>query len=219
MRWGVHWTAERCAQPCRRLPRRKEERLALATSYYERLLRRSRAGQVNGVIVGLGQMPCELLTGASRISLKANCSWEHPEFGHVWVTFSPDYAIATDMALLPDISATFTLAGREYGIETRFDERLREPPPKFKRLCYGFCQVGSALRSFFVVVKFDRLVCCSPRMPAVASGAGSGGAESPSTGFVFLLERFLFVLPGEDCFLPRAICYPPALSENRTPAL
>jgi hypothetical protein len=151
MRWGVHWTAERCAQPCRRLPRRKEERLALATSYYERLLRRSRAGQVNGVIVGLGQMPCELLTGASRISLKANCSWEHPEFGHVWVTFSPDYAIATDMALLPDISATFTLAGREYGIETRFDERLREPPPKFKRLCYGFCQVGGLQKRSFLI--------------------------------------------------------------------
>ena len=49
-----------------------------------------------------------------------------------------------------------------------------------------------------------------PRTPAAASGAGSGGASPPATGFwLFLLERFLFVFR-ERFFSPRAICYPQA---------
>jgi hypothetical protein len=43
------------------------------------------------------------------------------------------------------------------------------------------------------------VVCCCPRTPASASGARSG-AESHQLALFVLLERFLFVLPEEDCF-------------------
>jgi hypothetical protein len=79
-------------------------------------------------------------------------------------------------------------------------------------LLWGSCQVGSALRSFFRCGGvFGGGGCCrSPRTPAAASGAGSGGAEPPATRFeFFLLERFLFVF-GEHFFSPRANCYPQA---------
>ena len=33
------------------------------------------------------------------------------------------------------------------------------------RLCYGFCQVGSVLRSFFRCGESHKLVCCAPERP------------------------------------------------------
>jgi hypothetical protein len=55
------------------------------------------------------------------------------------------------------------------------------------RLCYGFCQVGSALRSFRRCGGSCKLVCCAAERPAAAIGAGSGGAgpQIDWLGFVF----------------------------------
>jgi hypothetical protein len=62
-------------------------------------------------------------------------------------------------------------------------------------LLWGFCQVGSALRSFFVVVEFlEELVVVVPPERCRGERCGVWGWQSPRERFeFFLLERFLFV--------------------------
>ena len=53
-----------------------------------------------------------------------------------------------------------------------------------------------------------------PPNPFAVGGALRGAQRLSVDQWFFFLERFLFVLPGEYCFLPRATCYPPALSKK-----
>ena len=76
-------------------------------------------------------------------------------------------------------------------------------------LLWGSCQVSSALRCFWLWRVCGGGCCRSPRTPAAASGAGSGSAEPPATGFVFVFGSVSSSSAGE-LFSPRAICYPQA---------
>jgi hypothetical protein len=57
---------------------------------------------------------------------------------------------------------------------------------------------------------FGESICCSPRTPAAASGAGFGGAWPHQCGGFFFFWSVSSSSSGSAFFSPRAICYPQA---------
>lgn len=71
-----------------------------------------------GVIIGLGWMACELLTGRGKTKLKEMTGTRWTYVGDVarsvWVTYDPT-ACLYDPALMVDIAAVLVAAGKEIG--------------------------------------------------------------------------------------------------------
>jgi hypothetical protein len=74
-----------------------------------------------GTLVGLGWMPCELLTGKGKTKLKdkVGTKWSYVGDGNIvrtaWITYDPD-ACLYDPALVVDIAAVIVAAVKEAGI-------------------------------------------------------------------------------------------------------
>ena len=72
------------------------------------------------VVVGMGKLSCEVLTGASLVSAKAGTCWNTEKYGKVWVTYSPDAAMF-DPTVVVDIYGVLANAAKAAGIETQLD--------------------------------------------------------------------------------------------------
>ena len=70
------------------------------------------------IIVGLGRLPCEVLTGASILSSKAGACWDTKKWGTVWISYSPDAALY-DPGLIVQISRTIMLAANQAGLDPK----------------------------------------------------------------------------------------------------
>jgi hypothetical protein len=72
-----------------------------------------------GVIIGLGWMACELLTGKGKTKLKNQTGTKWVYVGNIartaWVTYDPD-GMLYDPAITVDIAAVIVAAGREAGL-------------------------------------------------------------------------------------------------------
>lgn len=76
------------------------------------------------VVIGLGKLACEYLTGASLVSTRAGTFWENPLYGTVWITYSPDAALF-DPTLVVSIYGVLAKAAAWAGIETQFNPSVR----------------------------------------------------------------------------------------------
>jgi hypothetical protein len=93
--------------------------------------------QQPGTIVGLGWMPCELLTGKGKTKLKdkVGTKWSYVNNAcTAWITYDPD-ACLFDPALVVEIAAVLVAAGREAGISMRVskNEALQQMNNIWKR--------------------------------------------------------------------------------------
>jgi hypothetical protein len=78
-----------------------------------------------GIIIGLGWMACEVLTGKGKTKLKdtAGTKWKYAgELDQaVWVTYDPAAALF-DPAVVVDIAAVIVEVGREIGLTMEVEE-------------------------------------------------------------------------------------------------
>ena len=99
------------------LPKKKEIRMAVMTKGLEDAKAKIEAAKPY-VLVGLGRLPCEVLTIASILSTKAGTCWETKLWGKVWISYSPDAALYNP-GLIVQISRIIKYAAQDAGIETK----------------------------------------------------------------------------------------------------
>lgn len=75
------------------------------------------------VVVGLGRLACEILTGASLINSKAGTCWTVPKLGRVWICYGPDAALY-DPGMAVEIYGILAKAAEAAGIETKFNREV-----------------------------------------------------------------------------------------------
>ena len=108
-----------CLEDKEHLPKKKKERLMTLSSNIRRVHERIRLNEPC-VIVGMGKLPCEVLTDASLVTSKAGTCWRTKDFGKVWITYSPDAALF-DPVLIVDIYGVLANAAKAAGIEIEFN--------------------------------------------------------------------------------------------------
>jgi hypothetical protein len=117
------WVHDYCCLNKEGLPKKKKERQKALAPNIESLQHNIRLREPC-IIVGMGKLPCEVLTGASLVSTKAGTCWKTKNYGKVWITYSPDAALF-DPALTVDIYGVLAKAARAAGIATRFDKSVK----------------------------------------------------------------------------------------------
>lgn len=104
------------------LPKKKQDRL---DKMAPDLLKAKEFIRLNQpcVVLGLGRIACEFLTGASIISTRAGTCWKTPKYGKVWITNSPDAALF-DPGMVVDIYGVIAKAAEAANIPTKFDPTI-----------------------------------------------------------------------------------------------
>jgi hypothetical protein len=92
------------------------------------------------VIVGMGRLACETLTGESVLNSRAGTWWQTEDFGKVRIAQSTESALY-DPELIVGISGVLTDAAVWAGLEIRFDPSVPmfdwEPYERFKLTAQG----------------------------------------------------------------------------------
>jgi hypothetical protein len=116
------WIHDYCRLEIRDLSSKKKQRLEDLHVDIRRLHDQIQLNQPC-IVVGMGKLPCEVLTGASLVSKKAGTSWQTKAFGIVWITYAPEAALF-DSALVVDIYGVLASAARMAEIPTRFNLKV-----------------------------------------------------------------------------------------------
>src|SRR4029077_1677326 len=116
------WVHDYCCEDKDILPKKKKERLMVLAANIRRIRELIRLNNPC-VVVGMGKLPCEVLTDASLVSAKAGTCWRTRDFGKVWITYSPDAALY-DPGVVVDIYGVLAAAAKAAGIITEFNPNI-----------------------------------------------------------------------------------------------
>jgi hypothetical protein len=101
------------------LPGKKKERLTFLTDHLTQVNEHINH-HLPCVIVGMGKLACEYLTGHSKLIDRAGTCWRTGLYGDVWITYSPDAALF-DPVLCVSLYGVLFKAAESAGIEPKFD--------------------------------------------------------------------------------------------------
>ena len=115
------WVHTDCDPEGRQLGGKKEHRLEMldTKAIYARIDLHQPC-----VVVGMGRLSCEFLTGASLISRRAGTCWFNDILDEVWICYSPDAALR-DPKETVGIYGVLAKAAEKAGIETRFNPEAK----------------------------------------------------------------------------------------------
>lgn len=126
------WTHTYCFSGANKsqIPTIKQERLDYLKPHKDRLINTIRMN-APCVVIGMGKLSSEILTGGSLLKKKVNTYW-HPNIialrglgvYSVWITYSPDAALYNPEVLV-GMSYVFCEAAKEAGIIVKFDYTLQ----------------------------------------------------------------------------------------------
>src|SRR5262249_53123562 len=114
------WTHAYCFRGDKKdIPSKKKERLGFLADHLTAVNQLISANQPC-VVVGLGKLACEYLTGHSVISDRAGTCWPTANHGRVWITYAPDAALF-DPVLCVSIYGVLFKAAEKANLNPKFD--------------------------------------------------------------------------------------------------